>query len=88
MLHLPLAILALGSVAACRQNAAQSADHSAVAASHCSAAIGGSVSTVVAVPLMASGASLLVSGAAIQSSTQTSPPPAAPLHTPNGPPAL
>lgn len=60
-----LAILLLAGLAACT-NAMQSADYSATAASYGSAAIGTSVATVVAVPLVVSGGALAISGAAIQ----------------------
>ena len=60
-----LAILLLAGSAACT-NAVQSADHSATAASYGSAAVGTSVATVVAVPLVVSGGALAISGTAIQ----------------------
>ena len=59
------ALLLLAGLAACT-NAVQSDDHSATAASYGLAAVGTSVATVVAVPLVVSGSALAISGAAIQ----------------------
>ena len=60
-----IAASALLVVTAC-SNAQQSVGHSAVASAYGSAAVGESVATVVAVPLVVSGGALAISGAAIQ----------------------
>lgn len=83
MLRPLLAVFRLGAAAACTDagsnHAAQSSNHSEAPVVHGSAAAG---DTVVAEPLIVSGTSLVLSGAAIQSSTTGQTP------APNGRPAL
>lgn len=92
-----VAVTALAASAAC-SNAKLSADHSAAASVYGSAAVGESVATVVAVPLVVSGGALAISGAAIQEvgvgsmqagSSVLQPQQTAPTTTtPNGAPTL
>lgn len=95
-LIITLAVAALTTTAAC-DNAARAVDHSVAASAYGSAAVGESVATAVAVPIIVTGGALALSGAGIQGigvgsmqigASVFQDPPAPMTITPNGAPTL